>query len=174
MFNLQVFVHDPYNYPDDNADIKAIETKSVAFLTVYPKTTYSTEGVSRLSPNVRNCYCRDEFTLIHHQQYSYTNCLAECRSQVANELCGCVPYFMLNNGSYRLCEMTDMTCIRQYRTMYFSAMPGLNQTLFAANRNAGNFRPCNCLPDCEISEYSTEITLVKMNRTFSTGHLSLL
>lgn len=172
--NRQVFVHDPYNYADDNADIKVVERKSVAFITVYPETTHSTDSVRKLSPSVRNCYYSDEYRLVHHKQYSYTNCLAECRSTVANDLCGCVPYFMLNNGTYRLCEMTDMACIRRFRPDYFSAMPGLNRTVFAMDRTAAAFWPCDCLPDCELNDYSAESTVAVLNRTFSTGHLSLL
>lgn len=81
---------------------------------------------------------------------------------------------MLNNGSYRLCEMTDMTCIRQYRSIYFSDLPGFNPTLYNGGMEVDNFRPCNCLPDCELDDFSAEITSAVMNRTFSTGHLSLL
>lgn len=148
----------------------------LAFLMVYPETTYSTPEVRRLAPNVRFCYFHDEYKLRYFQRYTHLNCLAECRSEIANQTCGCVPYFLPNNGSYRVCEMNDLMCIRENRGAYFGALPGLNKTILGPVADIDEHHihiPCGCLPDCELNQYPTELTSATLNRTFSTTKMSL-
>lgn len=120
--SFQVLIHDAFDFPDDNAETKAVSVSTLAFLMVYPETTYSTPEVRKLAPDVRYCYFHDERKLSYFQRYTHLNCLAECRSEIANQLCGCVPYFLPNNGSYRVCEMNDMMCVRENRPAYFGAL----------------------------------------------------
>lgn len=169
-------VHDPYDFPDDNAETKAISNKMIAFVMVYPESTYSTPEVRNLAPEVRNCYFHDEHKLGYMQRYSYVNCLAECRTEIAYRLCGCVPYFLPNNGSYRVCELNEMICVRENRPAYFGALPGLNKAILETPDADTNiqYTPCNCLPDCQINQYPTEITSATLNRTFSNTRMGLL
>lgn len=171
---IQVFVHDPYDFPDDNAETKAISSKMISFLMVYPETTYSTAEVRSLSPAVRYCYFHDEHQLHYMQRYSYTNCLAECRTEIAYRLCGCVPFFLPNNGSYRVCEMNEMMCARENRPAYFGALPGLNKTIIETAEPNIHHTPCGCLPDCQLNQYPTEITSALLNRTYSFSQMGLL
>lgn len=169
-------IHDSYDFPDDNAETKAISIKMLAYIMVYPETIYSTPEVRKLAPSVRLCYFPDERKLGYFQRYSHLNCLAECRSEVVNQLCGCVPYFLPNNGSYRVCEMIDMICVREKRGAYFGALPGLNKTMLdpiGTIDEKFSQRPCDCLPDCELNQYPTELTSATLNRTFSTTRKSL-
>lgn len=167
-------MHDPYDFPDDNAETKAVSNKMLSFVMVYPETTYSTPEVRRLSPEVRYCYFHDEHQLNYVQRYSYANCLAECRAELAYRLCGCVPYFMPNNGSYRVCEMNDMICVRKNRPAYFGALPGLNKTIIGTADPNIYHTPCKCLPDCQINQYPTEISSSTLNRTYSFSRMGLL
>lgn len=167
-------MHDPYDFPDDNAETKSISMKMMAYIMAFPETTYSTPEVRHLSPLTRQCYFYDERTLSYFQRYSYINCLAECRAEIANRACGCVPYFYPNNGTYPVCEMKDMQCIRQNRPAYAGALPGLNKTLIEKIDTNVNFTPCDCLPDCQLNQYPTEITSADLNLTFSITRLNLL
>lgn len=171
---LQVLVHDPYDFPDDNAETKAISSKMISFLMVYPETTYSTPEVRSLSPEVRFCYFHDEHKLNHMQRYSYANCLAECRTEIAFQLCGCVPFFLPNNGSYRVCEMNDMMCARENRPAYFGALPGLNKKIIETAEPNTHHTPCGCLPDCQLNQYPTELTSASLNRTYSASQMGFL
>lgn len=145
----------------------------LAYLMIYPETTYSTPDVRNLDPDVRYCLFHDERKLGYMQRYSYVNCLAECRSEIAYRLCGCVPYFMPNNGSYRVCEMNEMMCVRKNRPLYFGALPGLNKTFVDAAAANTYYKPCGCLPECEINQYPTEMTSATLNRTFSQSRMKL-
>lgn len=171
-----MLIHDAYNFPDDNAETKAISPKMLAYIMIYPETTYSTTNVRRLAPNVRNCYFHDERNLTYFQRYSQLNCLAECRAKLANRLCGCVPYFLPNNNSYRVCDMNDMMCVRENRSAYYGDLAGLHKTIHELNGGIDEndiHTPCDCLPDCELNQYPAELTSATLNRTFSTTRMSL-
>ncbi|XP_055295176.1 sodium channel protein Nach-like [Sitodiplosis mosellana] len=172
-YGIRVLIHDAYDFPDDNAETKAISNKMLAFIMVYPETAYSTPNVRNLSPEVRYCYFHDEHKLNYMQRYSYVNCLAECRTEIAYRFCGCVPYFLPNNGSYRVCDMNEMMCVRENRPAYFGALPGLNKTKVGTAEPNILHTPCNCLPDCQLNQYPTELTSATLNRTFSHSRMSV-
>lgn len=69
-----------------------------AFISLSPESTYSTPAVFRLPVDKRDCLFETEVKLGVFQRYSYINCLAECRSELVFNLCGCVPYQLPNNG----------------------------------------------------------------------------
>lgn len=172
-----MLIHDPYDFPDDNAETKAISSKTLSFITVYPETTYSTPEVRSLAPDVRQCYFHDEHKLNYMQRYSHINCLSECRTEIAYRLCGCVPYFLPNNGSYRICEMNELACVRENQPIYFGALPGINKSIIGPIGKVDtnmHHAPCNCLPDCQLNEYPSEITSATLNRTFSNSRIALL
>lgn len=152
---------------DDNAETKAVSAKMVAFISLSPESTYSTEEVRRLHTKERNCYFPDEIKLNYTQKYSYTNCLAECRSTLAFKICGCVPYHMANNGMYPICQMNQLSCILSHRGIYNGALPGLNATVLDESKLNIKETPCKCLPDCELNQYPSEITSAYFNRSFA-------
>lgn len=167
-------IHDPYDFPDDNAETKSISQKMIAYIFAFPESTYSTPEVRHLQPQTRLCYFSDEHKLSYFQRYSYINCLAECRAEIAYRFCSCVPYFYPNNGTYQVCEMKDMQCIRQHRSAYAGALPGLNKTIIEKVDSDADFMPCDCLPDCQLNQYPSEITSADLNLTYSITKLSLL
>lgn len=170
-------IHDAYDFADDNAETKALNPKMLGFIMIYPETTYSTPEVRRLAPEMRNCYFADEYKLSYFQRYSQLNCLAECRAEMAYRLCGCVPYFLPNNGSYRVCEMNDTMCARENRSTYFGILREQNNRtalgrIEGVDENTINFA-CDCLPDCELNQYSSELTSATLNRTLSKTRVQL-
>lgn len=105
-YGVRIFVHDPYDFLDDNAETKAVSAKMEAFMSLSPESTYSTTAVGRLAIPLRNCLFVNEKRLNVFQRYSYVNCLAECRSDMILELCGCIPHHLPNNGMTD--ESTDL------------------------------------------------------------------
>lgn len=151
------------------------------FVMIFPETTYSTQDARELSIGERNCYFADEHRLGYFQQYSQLNCLSECRAEMAYRLCGCVPYFYPNNGSYRVCEMSDMMCVRENRSVYYDVLrqkpknqpSNIYSPLFQMVDENDIVYPCDCLPDCELNKYSSELTSAKLNREFSKTRVQL-
>lgn len=101
------------------------------------------------------------------QRYSFLNCMAECRSQVAFEKCGCVPYLMPNNGSYPMCEMDKLACIQGNKHYWDGSYPGFNNSIVPLHQKV--YGRCDCLPDCESLQYPTEIShgLFTRNNSFN-------
>lgn len=46
----------------------------------------------------RGCFFPKEGKSTTMSRSSYINCMAECRSRLIYELCGCIPYQYPNNG----------------------------------------------------------------------------
>lgn len=98
MTSLQIFIHDSYDYADDNAETKYVTALSEAYITLAPESTYSTTAIRRMNIEKRACYFSNDVKLNVMQSYTYTNCMTECRSNLIYSLCGCVPYNYPNNG----------------------------------------------------------------------------
>ena len=97
-FYFQVAIHESYNFHDDNSDIKYISNGTEVFISVQPESTYSTSNILHLPSDERDCAFDNEIQLATMQKYTYTNCMAECRSKLYLKLCECVPHNLPNNG----------------------------------------------------------------------------
>lgn len=98
-------VHSSYDNADLNAVTKLLPSKSEAYLSIAPESTYSTADVFKLPPDIRICLKDDERAMDTFAKYSFVNCVAECRSAIVNYMCGCVPYNLPNNGTSKYSEM---------------------------------------------------------------------
>lgn len=99
------------------------------------------------------------------QKYSYVNCLAECRSKIIFELCGCIPYNFPNNGSKPTCKMNQLRCVTNNRDWYKGSLPGINKTVASLGEIEPS--PCGCFPDCDMAQYPSEISSGELDREFS-------
>lgn len=102
-------VHYPYNFPDRSTEFKLVGLGVQAFLGLSPEETYSTPGVKDLSVQVRGCiFNKEELPIALRElkrnypwtKYSYVNCLNECRANTILNKCGCIPYYIPQNGKY--------------------------------------------------------------------------
>lgn len=166
-YGFRVFIHDAYDFVDDNAETKALSLKVIALLSVTPESTYSTDDVRGLPIDVRHCLMANEKKLHVMQSYSFVNCMAECRSDIVFRLCGCVPYHMLNNGTHPVCEMSQITCVVENKLVFGGALPGLNRSQAALGMERNLTYSCDCLPDCEFNLFASEVTTAALNRSFS-------
>lgn len=166
-YGFRVFIHDAYDFVDDNAEMKALSLKMIALLSVTPESTYSTADVRRLPIDVRQCLMPDEKKMNVMQSYSYVNCMAECRSEMVFRLCGCVPYHMLNNGTYPVCEMSQITCVVENNRVFGGAWPVLNRSQAIRGTTKNLTYSCDCLPDCEFNLFASEVTSAALNRSFA-------
>lgn len=166
---FRVFVHNSYDYADDNAETKYVSTLAEAFITITPESTYSTPAIARMSLADRYCYFDYERPLHVMQSYTYVNCMAECRSAVLLNECGCIPYNYPNNGSVPMCQLDSIECVHQYKQVFTAALPSKNGT---AETLADT--DCDCLPDCELLQYNSEITTGRLNRDYSYNSMTFL
>ncbi|OXU30069.1 hypothetical protein TSAR_017058 [Trichomalopsis sarcophagae] len=167
-YGVKVVVHYPYNYPDRSDEFKLVGLGVQAFLGISPEETYSTPGVKDLSLKARDCTYNgkelpESMQLYSHNftwtKYSYSNCLNECRASTMIAKCGCVPYYIPQNG-IRECDFRDIKCLTAIRSEYDTSWPGSQITsseLPDVNIDIYN-RPCGCLLDCTVYRYPVDST----------------
>lgn len=166
---FRVFIHNSFDYPDDNAETKYVTSLAEAFITITPESTYSTASIAGMAVADRACYFGAERPLNVMQSYTYINCMTECRSNLLLKMCDCIPYNYPNNGSMQMCQMNQMKCVQRYKSVYNAALPGTN---FSAATLADT--DCDCLPDCELLQYNSEITTGRLNRDYSFNSMTFL
>ncbi|XP_069675732.1 sodium channel protein Nach-like [Periplaneta americana] len=139
-YGTQILVHGNQDYPEISAKGILLSPRKEAFLQVSAASTYSTTEVRALSKEQRQCLFEDEQTLGYDTgesgDYSYSNCLIQCRMKHMADLCRCVPYFYPTGVFNNLYSPTFV--------------PGLDD-----NENA---MMCDCHPTCSDVTYSTEIS----------------
>lgn len=134
------------------------------------ESTYSTKDVYDLPPDIRNCLQHNERKMDVFQRYTYVNCMAECRSAMVNEFCGCVPFNLPNNGSYPKCKMTQLKCVRTNSPRFAGSVFQQNND---SSENSRYLRSkCRCMPDCTFFTYPSEISGGELTRDFSYSSLS--
>lgn len=65
--------------------------------------------------------------------------------------------------------MNKLNCILSYKSIYNSALPGMNLSATSVKDT-----DCKCLPDCELLQYSSEITAGRLDRQFSFNSMTFL
>ncbi|KAJ8959951.1 hypothetical protein NQ318_009384, partial [Aromia moschata] len=75
------------------------------------KETYTTLDTKQLSIKQRRCAFADEIKLKVDEVYSYSACTRQCRMDSAQRLCGCIPFFYPEVGSYKHCNLRKLKCI---------------------------------------------------------------
>ncbi|XP_055389441.1 pickpocket protein 11-like [Condylostylus longicornis] len=172
---LKIYLHDSYDFPDENSIITLIPARTEAHVQITSKQTFATSDVREIKPKIRNCLFADEKKLNFTQKYSLINCLAECRSTFIYSLCNCIPDSLPRNDSMRLCQIADTPCILKHRSRYISsALPSFilsNKT--NETKSNLNEHPCDCLPDCQINQYSVLSYANYLDRNFSYSLMNL-
>lgn len=88
----------PYHYPDWNTQAMFIQSKALSLISISPTITYS-DSIENVAIDTRQCLFLNERKLIYFTNYNYHNCMVECRMNLTKKLCGCVPYYYIQNDS---------------------------------------------------------------------------
>ncbi|KAF9814442.1 hypothetical protein SFRURICE_007601 [Spodoptera frugiperda] len=98
-------------------------------------------GVKDLSPSRRGCSYMDEPRLSGRKVHSTNTCRLACSSQLAKDLCNCVPFYYFYDGGPP-CTPKGMWCLAK------------NAHILLKNDE----RKCSCVPQCMDSSYK-EMTI---------------
>lgn len=101
-------IHYSFDYPDFNAEIQLVRLNSQHFVSVNPTEMYSKSAMKDLTISTRKCVFNNEADKVLYAnvkernltftEYSYHNCLAECRASIIRAKCGCIPYYFPQNS----------------------------------------------------------------------------
>lgn len=86
-------------------------------LSITMKQTYTTEDTKQLTVGQRKCIFEREVDLNYFKSddYSLSGCLVQCRMQLANKFCKCIPpFYSPARGSYKECSWSDFKCLRDF------------------------------------------------------------
>lgn len=125
-FSVQILIHPTYSYPEFTVGSFALSIGSSNFLNVQPAITYATDNVRSLAISRRNCVFSDEIKLHNFKEYSYQNCLVECRMNITRALCGCISFYYANSDGkwvsgviralttliWDICYISHSNCLR--------------------------------------------------------------
>ncbi|XP_069682459.1 sodium channel protein Nach-like [Periplaneta americana] len=158
-YGVKVLLHDPFDYPSDSTDERVLSAGSIMMASVYPETFQNTPAVLYVGLRQRKCQLRNERRLQNLKRYSYNNCYAECRSNYSTRTCGCSPFFYPNVAGQRICNLTDVPCLKEHRTVILEMGQEFdNNSEYEAipDKTSRNHNPCNCLPGCSQIFYRLE------------------
>ncbi|GLV48633.1 hypothetical protein CBL_06040 [Carabus blaptoides fortunei] len=164
-YGAKILVHDSYNYPDWSAQRVLITMMRHMYVDVNPFKTYATDDVRAMSVEKRGCVFTNERKLALYSNYSYENCLAECRIRILEKLCNCMPFYLRNEWAswyrpLRVCDLRDIHCISANKQRFMSSVPGYDpyETKGTYHVWGSEKSDCHCLPDCESRVYIVHST----------------
>ncbi|CAH1641967.1 unnamed protein product [Spodoptera littoralis] len=134
--NGRFYVHSPYDVMDLSVGWTDIILTLVRTTELSVMESRCGRGVKDLSPSRRGCSYMDEPRLSGRKVHSTNTCRLACRSNLAKELCNCVPfYYFYDDGPP--CTPKGMWC--------------LANNAHKLLRN--NDKKCSCVPQCMDCNY---------------------
>lgn len=128
------------------------------------------------SPEQRKCYFDGERELQYFAIYSESNCDLECVSNISQELCNCVAFWMprkltmrlhdslvtnhnhfLGHNGMRTCGVKDLKCYTRNIYRYLNVEKAFTSAGDLQNTYGRDFHTqfqCNCLPRCNSITYT--------------------
>ncbi|RZC22689.1 sodium channel protein Nach, partial [Asbolus verrucosus] len=175
----RILLHNSYHFPDWSIQNVLTEKGIINLIGITPSITYSTPNIKYIDVNKRNCLFANESELHNFVQYSFHNCMVECRMNISKRLCGCIPfYYHSSRGTYpkaRICSLRDIPCLTEHRKLIISSVPGYDFTAIKSDHRWGSEKhECGCLPDCDYVDYVAESSSGIFTRKYSTYYGGLL
>ncbi|XP_074029493.1 sodium channel protein Nach [Leptinotarsa decemlineata] len=172
-----ILIHNPYYFPDWTVQAILNQRRIVNLISLIPTITHSTEDIKRMDVDIRKCLFSHERKLIHFERYNYHNCMVECRMNLTRRQCRCIPFYNIYNplhdAKHKICSLRDIPCLEENYELISNTMPRIDFSSLDASHGNRNNSKCDCLPDCEITEYVAESSYGVLSREFSMNQPSL-
>ncbi|KAF5288734.1 hypothetical protein FQA39_LY15306 [Lamprigera yunnana] len=159
---VQVFA--PTDYPDSTSGNflqKVIPIGSESFLELLPSKINTVQNIRKYAYSLRNCIFDDEEKTVFGD-YSYSNCLVECRIQSILTLCECIPFIMPFKKN-ATCFLSNIPCLNKYQDKWKNLFPS-DFNGDELDREKENSLMCaNCYPDCTTTTYTVKMSSVQLS-----------
>ncbi|CAH2101408.1 unnamed protein product [Euphydryas editha] len=107
---IDFYVHSPYDVPNIMQPPYTTYPSLNVFTELSTLETRAEDGVRELPPRSRHCLYADEPTKESRKVYSTNMCRQDCRSRLAMQLCGCIPFYYFYNDGPK-CTPKGMFCL---------------------------------------------------------------
>ncbi|GAB0097885.1 sodium channel protein Nach [Sergentomyia squamirostris] len=166
-YGIEVMVHDAEEFPQSSVTTAVAQPGQEVVIAVKPSVVSSRPSVRGVAVKKRNCYFNDEYKLRATKKYTLNSCIAECRVDTIVKKCKCLPFFFPDISTfaneYRQCDLHDVDCLRNYRSIFESLQPPLNTPGFNTTIDIGI--DCPCLPSCSEQNYQISVTTASRTHT---------
>ncbi|XP_030020108.2 sodium channel protein Nach [Manduca sexta] len=149
------------NNPDDLILTGAPELKynEEGFLSfgVHTSSIKASQDIRLIPIHLRKCRFMEETHSKRYPVYSYNRCMMECRINIINKFCGCIPYFYKPLDE-KVCSLAEMRCVlfHMKEIMKFAVSNESMATMDDVTGLPTVFRECGCLGDCEAFVYNKD------------------
>ncbi|XP_026674848.1 sodium channel protein Nach-like [Ceratina calcarata] len=165
-FNVTIF--NPYDYPDMTSGgvIDFLVSPKIHLrMEVQAIMSYSERAIIPYPLETRDCVFPDEMTPLR-AFYTYSDCIVDCKIEDMLRICGCVPFFLPNRGSRKVCDLGDVPCLLQHKSKWFSVIP--HENLYEDNgMDKEKVLLCyKCYPECSAVKYTAKqfTTVLRSNQ----------
>ncbi|XP_075150393.1 pickpocket 18 [Haematobia irritans] len=167
-FMITVFPQEDYsNIQSSHIGEILVNYYSIVEIPIQPEFYDSSESVRQFSPDVRKCYFPEEGQmLLNRSYYSIDECLLKCRSTSMMKHCGCVTPPMVSTPNLTVCNLVDLTCLRQWNAIwygwsYFDYVKSASED----DSTNGGYACAHCLPLCDGVQFRIFLNEMTMRRT---------
>lgn len=91
-------MHPRWDFADSSAFSISVRPGDFALMQISPTVYHSEESLREVSVEKRGCWFETEGYLQVSEDYSFKNCIVECKSMAIFQLCGCIPYYYPSSG----------------------------------------------------------------------------
>lgn len=120
IYGAEVLIHDAEEFPQASLTSAIAQPGQELYITIVPSVINSKASIRSTPVSERQCYFSDEQKLRATRKYSLNSCLAECRVDYILSKCKCLPFFYPEipaiETKHRQCELSDVACLRKYRS----------------------------------------------------------
>ena len=135
---FKVSIHDPMSVGDIKSSGFEVMPGYVTTFLITPTQIVSSESTMQLPPSKRICLFQHENNdLTLFKVYSQSNCMFECKLNMAYNKCHCIPWnYPHLNDSLNICDRFGKDCFEEYMS------------------NSSMTKKCTCLPECATMKYT--------------------
>ncbi|KOC68351.1 Sodium channel protein Nach [Habropoda laboriosa] len=157
----KVMIFNPFDYPDMTSggvlDIlispkmyRSVEIQAIMF--------YSSRRIISYPVDKRDCVFADEMVTLR-AFYTYSDCIVDCKMEDMWKLCGCIPFYLPNRESRRVCNLEDVPCLSQHKSRWISVVPHEDLYNDESLNNSRILHCYKCYSECSDVRYDAKITM---------------
>lgn len=147
---FKILLHSPVETPKIAEFGFSVEPGLESRVQITPRISDASDLIRRVPKKIRQCLFANEDNLTYFRTYSKKNCEMECESQLTEQACSCVMYFMpRTNDETNICGRNDAKCYEEIK--------------MAIDLSDNDTYACgNCLPGCSEINYHVTISTAQI------------
>ncbi|XP_015171758.1 PREDICTED: sodium channel protein Nach-like isoform X2 [Polistes dominula] len=170
----KVTLFNPTDYPDNiSGGVTEVLVSPLleSYLEIEAVSFHSTSQTKSYPIPKRKCIFPNEIQT-RYGDYSYSDCLVDCREQQIWKMCKCIPFYLPTRAEVkskhgrRACTLTDIECLDRYKSNWLTVFPHDDEALNNTVNEYNSLRCGNCYPSCIDVFYTIQSSFSTMKRGY--------